>query len=203
MLDDRAKLKRKVRTELIVAIGLLTALLSHPVCFAGQAAAPTESDEALAEQVNDPTSRLTQFQIKEIYTPAQYGTNAQLSTLQIRPIFAIRAFSLMPPEQLIRPTIKVVTAPKGKGASTAMVFDDMQLLDLFVIPWPDTRETRFRWGVGTYFVFPTSSSVLTGKGAWQTGPAAAFAYGAIPGLKISGLLQQATSSRTLRRSRRR
>ncbi|HEV2172008.1 MAG TPA: hypothetical protein VGR71_00495 [Nitrospira sp.] len=176
---------------------LLPALLpSLSLCSAGQTSALTESaetDEALADQVNDPTSRLTQFQIKDIYTPSQYGTNAQLNTLQIRPLFALRAFSLMPLEQLMRPTIKVVTVPEGKGASTVTVFDDMQLLDLFVIPWPNTKETGFRWGVGPYFVFPTSSSELTGKGAWQMGPALAFAYQAIPGLKISALLQQATS----------
>jgi hypothetical protein len=155
--DNRTSLKRKALAVPVVAIGLLTVLLSHSVCFAEQmAAAPEgmESDEALANQVNDPTSRLTQFQIKGIYTPAQYGTNAQLNTLQIRPIFAIRAFSLMPLEQLIRPTIKVVTVPDGKGASTSPAFDDMQLLDLFVVPWPDTTT---------------------------------------PGLKISALLQQATS----------
>lgn len=183
-------------SALIVAICLLPALLPHSLCSAGQTPPLTESaetDEALADQVNDPTSRLTQFQIKDIYTPSQYGTNAQLNTLQIRPLFALRAFSLMPLEQLVRPTIKVVTVPEGKGASTVTVFDDMQLLDLLLIPWPNTKETGFRWGVGPYFVFPTSSSESTGKGAWQMGPAVAFAYQAIPGLKISALLQQATS----------
>ena len=111
-------------SALIVAICLLPALLPHPLCSAGQTPALTESaetDEALADQVNDPTSRLTQFQIKDIYTPSQYGTNAQLNTLQIRPLFALRAFSLMPLEQLVRPTIKVVTVPEGKGASTDRV----------------------------------------------------------------------------------
>ena len=83
-------------SELIVAICLLPALLPHSLCSAGQTPALTESaetDEALADQVNDPTSRLTQFQIKDIYTPSQYGTNAQLNTLQVRPLFALRAFS--------------------------------------------------------------------------------------------------------------
>jgi hypothetical protein len=196
MLGNRRGLKRKALTLLVVAIGLLPALLPHSPCFAGQTAAPAqneESDEALADQVNDPTSRLTQFQIKDIDTPAQYGTNAQLNTLQIRPIFAIRAFSVIPLEQLIRPTIKVVTVPAGKGASTSTAFDDMQLLELFVVPWPSAGDTGFRWGVGPYFVLPTSNSELTGKDAWQVGPAGAFAYQAFPGLKISGLLQQAIS----------
>ena len=89
----------------------------------------------------------------------------------------------------------------GKGASTATVYDDRQLLDLFIAPWPNVEATSFRWGIGPYFVFPTSNSEFTGHGAWQAGPAAGFAYRTVRGLKISGLLQQATSfAYTSRRS---
>jgi hypothetical protein len=136
---------------------------------------------------------LTQIQIKDPYTPAEYGTNAQPNTIQIRSIFAIRPFSFIPLEQLVRPTIRIVTVPNGKGASATTGYDDMQLLDLFVMPWPNSRETDFRWGIGPYFVFPTSSSKRVGKEAWQLGPAAAFSYRGIPGLNVAGLLQQATS----------
>jgi hypothetical protein len=69
----------------------------------------------------------------------------------------------------------------------------MQLFDLFVMPWPNSRETKFRWGLGPYFIFPTSSTNLAGNGAWQLGPAGAFSYRGIPGLNLAGLLQQATS----------
>jgi hypothetical protein len=86
-----------------------------------------------------------------------------------------------------------VTEPDGKGSSTTTGYDDMQLFDLFVMPWPNSRETRFRWGVGPYFIFPTSSTDRAGNGAWQIGPAGAFSYRGIPGLNVSGLLQQATS----------
>jgi hypothetical protein len=98
-----------------------------------------------------------------------------------------------PLEQLIRPSIQIVTVPRNKGASTTTALDDFQLLDLFVMPWPNAKETRFRWGIGPYFVFPTSTSQFTGKGAWQMGPAWAFGYRRIPGLQIAGLFQQATS----------
>jgi len=150
-------------------------------------------DEPLAEQVNDPLAHLTQVQIKDAYTPAEYGTNAQSNTIQFRSIFAIRPFSLVPLEQLFRPTLRVVTVPNGKGSSTTTGYDDMQLLDLLEMPWPNSRETRFRWGIGPYLVLPTSSSKQIGKSAWQIGPAAGFAYRGIPGLNLSGLLQQATS----------
>jgi hypothetical protein len=149
--------------------------------------------EPLSEQVTDPLSHLTQIQLKDIYTPAEYGTNAQPNTVQLRPIFAIRPFSLIPLEQLIRPTIKIVTVANGKGASTTTTYDDMQLLDLFVIPSPNSELTHFRWGIGPYLVFPTSASERVGNGSWQMGPAGAFSYRGIPRLNIAGLLQQATS----------
>src|ERR1019366_7693846 len=44
-------------------------------------------DEPLAEQVNDPLAHLTQLQIKDAYTPAEYGTDAQPNPIQFRSIF--------------------------------------------------------------------------------------------------------------------
>jgi hypothetical protein len=152
-----------------------------------------EPEEPLPEKVYDPTATLTQLQFKDIYTPAEYGTNAQPNTLQIRPILAINPLPFFPLEQLVRPTVRVVTLPNGKGASTLTSYDDMQLLDLAIIPWPGTHETHLRWGLGPYWVFPTSGSAHTGNGAWEVGPAFGFSYRGIPGLNVSGLLQQAIS----------
>jgi hypothetical protein len=153
--------------------------------------APVSEDE-LANEVNDPVATLTQIQLKDIFTPAEYGTNAQPNTLQFRSVFAVRPHLFTPLEELIRPTIQVVTVPRGKTASTTTALDDTQLLDLFVIPLPDVKKTGFRWGVGPYFVFPTSTSQFTGKGAWQLGPALGFAW-QLYGLKFSWLFQQSTS----------
>jgi len=178
----------------VMLAALLIALPS--ISYAQQASPPASQaggDEPLAEQVTDPLSHLTQIQIKDPYTPAEYGTNAQPNTVQLRAIFAIRPFSFIPLEQLVRLTIKIVTVPNGKGASTTTAFDDMQLLDLYVIAWPNSKETDFRWGIGPYLVFPTASSDRVGNGSWQMGPAGAFSYRGIPGLNIAGLLQQATS----------
>ena len=177
---------------------LLTALiLTLPSSSCAQQASSSggrASDfEPLSEQVTDPLSHLTQIQVKDVYTPAEYGTNAQPNTVQLRFIFAIRPFSFIPMEQLIRPTIKVVTVANGKGASTTTTYDDMQLLDLFAMPWPSSEETHFRWGIGPYLVFPTSANDSVGQGSWQAGPAGAFSYRGIPRLNIAGLLQQATS----------
>jgi hypothetical protein len=173
---------------------LLILLAGGPISVAPSKPPPASGDdESLAEKVNDPTASLTQFKVQDIYTPAEFGTNAQPNTLQLRPLFAVRPQLFTPLEQLIRPTIQIVTVPRNKGATTTTVLDDFQLLDLFVMPWPNAKETRFRWAIGPYFVFPTSSSRFTGKGAWQMGPAGAFGYRGIPRLQIAGLFQQATS----------
>ena len=176
-----------------LATVLLALIASCSCCFAQQTSGVAQPEEPLTEKEYDPTASLTQIQIKDVYTPAEYGTNAQPSTLQIRPILAVHAFSFIPFDSLIRPTIRVVTVPNGKGASTSTAYDDMQLLDLFVMPWPNAETTRFRWGIGPYFIFPTSTSHFTGQGSWQMGPAGAFGYRGIPGLQVAGLLQQATS----------
>jgi hypothetical protein len=178
---------------------LMPAALLMAVAFGAYAqpapapASQAGDDEPLAEKVIDPVAYLTQVQIKDPYTPAQYGTNAQPNTVQLRAILALRPFLFIPFDQIVRPTIKIVTVANGKGASTTTTYDDMQLLDLFVMPWPNERETHFRWGIGPYLVFPTSASDKVGNGSWEAGPALGFSYRGIPGLNLSALLQQATS----------
>jgi hypothetical protein len=181
------------RRTLALSAALLVLLTACSKGLAQQAAAVSGSEEPLAEKEYDPTASLTQFKIQDLYTPSSYGTNAEPNTLQIRPLLAVRPHLFTPLEQLIRPTIQVVTVPRGKGASTTTALGDMQLLDLLVMPWPNAKETEFRWAVGTYFVFPTSTTQFAGQGSWQMGPAAAFSYRQIPGLNIAGLFQQVTS----------
>src|SRR5215471_17619135 len=176
----------------IGAVGLVLLLVWPARCPADQAA-PAASEESLTERANDPTATLTQLQIKDEYTPSEYGTNAQLNTLILRGILAVRPHGPLDLEQIIRPTFQIVTKPLGKGAGTRTGFGDTQLFDLFVMPWPNARETGFRWALGPYFVFPTASWHGAGQGAWQLGPAWAFAYRRIPHLVISALFQQATS----------
>jgi len=176
----------------IGAVGLVLLLVWPARCPADQAA-PAASEESLTERANDPTATLTQLQIKDEYTPAEYGTNAQLNTLILRGILAVRPHGPLNLEQIIRPTFQIETKPLGKGSATRTGFGDSQLFDLFVIQWPNSRETGFRWGMGPYFVFPTASWHGAGQGAWQLGPAWAFAYHRIPHLVISALFQQATS----------
>jgi hypothetical protein len=189
----RSKYLSAATRALLLAALLTTVPRSGNAQQASPNAGQAGDEEPLAEEVVDPLAHLTQIQIKDPYTPAEYGTDAQPNTVQLRSIFAIRPLAFIPVEQLLRPTIRVVTVPNGKGPSTTTAYDDMQLLDLFAMPWPNSKATHLRWGIGSYFVFPTASSDRVGKGAWQMGPAWAFSYRGIPGLNISGLLQQATS----------
>lgn len=105
----------------------------------------------------------------------------------------IRPYSLVPTEQLLRPTFKVNTIPYGSGPSTNTQFADTEFFDLFLGRWPNPLTTGLRWAIGPYFVFPTATTRAAGDGTWQLGPAAAMTYRGIPGLLLGGLLQQGTS----------
>jgi hypothetical protein len=176
-----------------IGAALLVLLLGWQARSLADQSAPAQSEESLTLRANDPTATLTQVQIKNEFTPSQYGTNAQPNTLILRGILAVEPHGPLNLEQIIRPTFQIVTKPLGKGAATRTGFGDTQLFDLFLMPWPNSRETGFRWGIGPYFVFPTASWHGAGQGAWQLGPAWAFAYHGLPHLVISALFQQATS----------
>ncbi len=181
------------RLAFVLSVGLEMLLAGYSTCRAQQGASTGVTEENLAVKENDPTASLTQIKIQDIYTPAEYGTNAQPNTLQFRPLLAVRPQLFTPLEQLVRPSLQVVTVPRNKGATTTTALDDFQLLDLFVMPWPNEKETLFRWGFGPYWIFPTATSQFAGHGAWQVGPAWAFSFKQIPRLNIAGLFQQATS----------
>jgi len=169
---------------------LLLGLLIGFRCPLAQA---QDAEETLAEKVNDPTANLMQFQLKDTYTPAQYGTTAQPNAFLLRPLLALRPYLFTPLTQIIRPTFNLMTIPEGTGASTRTELGDTQVFDLFLSPWPDDKSSGLRWGIGPYWVFPTASDKAAGDGAWQVGPAAAFRYAMTSRLMISALMQQATS----------
>jgi hypothetical protein len=106
---------RSVTHPLIIASALLVAGL-HSQTFAQQVKSQ-ESLEVLTEDANDPTAVLAQLKIEEDYTPDEYETQAEPNTIQIQPVIPIRAYSLMPLQQIIRPTFKIITIPYGSGPS--------------------------------------------------------------------------------------
>lgn len=146
----------------------------------------------LSREFSDPLTTLPQVFLQDVYTPANYGTDAPANRLILRAIVPrIPRLSLMP-AQLVRPTISLVTVPTGRGSETKTAFGDMQLIDLGVIPWPG-RETGLLMGVGPIFVFPTASDDFAGQGAWQIGPAFGVIYKGLPGVILGTLIQNPIS----------
>ena len=158
-----------------------------------QATSRQEELEKLAAEFSDPLTTLPQVFFRDDYSPANYGTNAQLNTLIARAIIPrVPRFSFFPCIQLIRPTFSLVTVPTGKGITTLTEFGDTQLFDLAVLPWPDPK-TGLKLGIGPTFVFPTATSKIAGQGAWQAGPAVGAAYTGVPWFLAGFLFQNPIS----------
>jgi hypothetical protein len=162
-------------------------------CAAAEEEVPSGTIAKLAREFSDPLTSLPQIFTQDVYTPSNFGTAAQTNRLIARVIVPrVPKFSLLPFVQLIRPSLSLVTVPEGKGTATRTELGDMQLFDLFVIPWPD-RKTGLLMGVGPIFVFPTATHESAGQGAWQIGPAFGAIYKGIPGILLGGLVQNPIS----------
>src|SRR6266404_908549 len=165
------------------------AALVLAVAAASAAETDTERLATLAREFSDPLTTLPQFFLQDAYTPANHGTDAQTNRVVARLIVPrIPRFTLLPFVQLVRPSLFLVTVPTGKGAATRTELGDMQLFDLFVLPWP-TAKSGLRVGVGPTFVFPTATDKAAGQEAWQLGPALGAVYKAFPRLLLGTLVQ--------------
>jgi len=173
---------------------LLVTLLAAAAAAGEETESSASADrQHLAREFNDPLTTVPQIAIQDAYTPAMYGTEAQTNRLIVRPIIPrIPRFRLFPLVQLIRPSLSLVTVPKGRGSATRTEFGDMQLFDLAILPWPG-RETGLLIGFGPVFIFPTATHETAGQNAWQVGPAFGTIYKGIPGLLVGCLVQNPIS----------
>jgi len=176
---------------LVLIVGIASNIRDYGIT-SNSACAESEEDR-LAIEVDDPTSILTQLQFQDIYTPKNFQTSAQTNTIQLRPIVPIEAFSGFPFQQIVRPTFKVQSIAASSSSSTVTEFYDMELFDLFVSNWPDPKTTGFGWGIGPTFIFPTGRDSVSGKHAWEAGPAAAVKYLGVPRLVVGFLFQNPIS----------
>src|SRR5258707_12412407 len=110
-MEERVSMKGATHLIFCCCAALFILLVSRSVSLGQQTPSANVTEEGLAEKEYDPTAALTQFKIQDIYTPSEYGTNAQPNTLQLRPLLAIRPKLFTPLEQLVRPSIQVVTVP--------------------------------------------------------------------------------------------
>jgi hypothetical protein len=150
------------------------------------------SEEQLERDFTDPLTTLPQVLVRDSYTPANYGTGLQTNQLIVRPLIPrIPPRSLLPFNQLIRPSFALVTVPSSRGGARTE-FGDIQLFDIAIVPWPP-RESGFLWGIGPTFVFPTATSSSAGQGAWQAGPALGAIWSPIPRLLVGFVTQNPIS----------
>jgi hypothetical protein len=183
----------------------LLVILWATVSLAGWAQAQTtlSDEEKLEREFTDPLSTLPQLIVRDSYTPANFGPgpctpqsclrNDETNQLLIRPLIPrIPPESLLPFEQLVRPTFALVTVPSSRGG-TRTEFGDLPMFDIAVLPWPDRQKTGLLLGVGLTFVFPTATSESAGQGAWQAGPALGAIYSGIPGLLVGFIAQNPVS----------
>jgi hypothetical protein len=84
-----------------------------------QADASTSREAKLAEEFSDPLTTLPQLFLQSAYTPTSYGTEAQANRVIAHLIVPrVPRFSLLPFVQLIRPSLSLVTVPRGRGKGT-------------------------------------------------------------------------------------
>ena len=163
---------------------------------------PQTQEEKLEQDFTDPLTTLPQLVVRDSYTPANYGPctpqelcfrNLETNQLIVRPLIPrVPPQTLLPFDQLIRPTFALVTVPSSRGG-TRTEFGDLPVFDIAVLPWPDRKKTGLLLGVGATFVFPTATSKSAGQGAWQAGPALGAIYTGIPGLLIGFVAQNPVS----------
>jgi hypothetical protein len=176
----------------LFALGIILSIIG-PTAHPAQAQTPDlAAEEQLIRDFTDPLTTLPQISLKDVFTPANFGTHVQTNQVVLRPIIPrLPRFSLFPLIQLIRPSFSLVTVPSARGG-TRTEFGDMQLLDVAVLPWPP-RETGLLIAVGPTFVFPTATSRSAGQGSWQAGPAMGAVYKGIPWLVAGFILQDPIS----------
>lgn len=169
----------------IVTIAGLSHAQTAPTSFQSE-------EEKLEQDFTDPLTTLPQVTVRDSYTPANYGTNAETNQLIVRPIIPrVPPRTFLPFAQLIRPTFSLLTVPSPRGG-VRTEFGDLPVFDMAVLPWPD-RKTGLLIGVGPTFVFPTATSKSAGDGAWQAGPALGAIYIGIPGVLLGFIAQNPIS----------
>lgn len=139
----------------------------------------------LAEQVNNPTSPLAQFQLRDVLSGRVPGYDGNANLFQLVPTLPVPSSEIFNFDQIIKITFQLPTSP-NPGSETG--FGDITLFDLFSI-----EESWGRWGAGLTFVFPTASSEILGQGKWQTGPAAAVMFTGIQNLIMGAVFQNQIS----------
>jgi len=191
----------KLITCIFMSIFVISAAFGGLADAQGAPSSSLGDEEKLEQDFTDPLTTLPQLIVRDSYTPANYGPCTPLACfrgyetnqLVVRPLIPrVPPRSFLPFNQLIRPTLSLVTVPSSRGG-TRTEFGDLSVFDVAVLPWPDRKKTGLLIGIGPTFVFPTATSRSAGQGAWQAGPALGAIYTGIPGLLVGFIAQNPVS----------
>jgi hypothetical protein len=152
---------------------------------AGQAKRQHPAQSAAA-QAGDPTAPLLQLQFTDFFAPSNHNADDFSNLFNVEPVLPIAASKKFPIEQIMRPTVPVITMP-NPGRETGL--GDIGYLHLFV---PKPR----KWGMvgaGLTAVLPTATDDTLGSGKFQLGPAFTFMYYKIKNWQLGGLFQNPIS----------
>ena len=166
-----------VMTKSVLLLGVVLFALGFSAVTLGQAAPETAAEAAekaneLAKMLANPVANLWsltfQFNNFEL-TNGRWNEN--LNFQPVMPVSFTKDINL-----ITRPVIQVYnsapyTTSTGAEART-WAFGDWTQLELF----SPANSGDWLLGVGPSFIFPTASSVYTGQGKWQIGPAVVVAY---------------------------
>lgn len=184
---------RRPRKALRTAVLVLALSVGTFRVLAEEGAQAPAHERDVAAEFTDPLTTLPQIFFQDSYTPWSYGTEANTNRLTVRlAVPRVPRRSWLPIDQLVRPSLSMVTVPTGRGEETRTELGDFVLLDLAALPL-DTRKHGVAMGIGPVLVFPTASHATAGQGAWQAGPALGLIYRGAPGLLVGGLLQNPIS----------
>jgi hypothetical protein len=139
----------------------LTGLCLAAACFCA-AATEALAQEASQNDVNNPLTPKNTIFLQDYFVPDLAGVqDKDGNRFQVQGLFP---HQIGGPDQLVRFTLPLVTAPTEAGQTTDL--GDLTLLDVFPF-----RVGHVELGVGPLFVLPTATDRATGAGKWQAGAA--------------------------------
>jgi hypothetical protein len=129
------------------------------MCTKACAQNPSSED---VNKANNPLTPSITINLQDQAQPQIYGLDQGSNAFLLR---GVLPFKLDGVPQLLRYTLPVVSAPNGRGGTTAGL-GDLNVFDVFPFLW---KQAKLELGVGPQLTFPTATSSTTGTGKWQAG----------------------------------
>lgn len=136
-----------------------------------------------------PVTPLVQVQLENDLALKNSIHNIPQNTFYVKPIYQIEPFEKIPFHQILRIKASLVMPAYLKPYKKAPSLNDTQILDLLVVK--DDRNSK--WGVGAIAILPTATTLITGQGKWQIGPAVGMTWHINQHWQLSLLLQNPIS----------